>query len=74
MATKKLATRSIKNKPTSSCPNGMYWVQPYQRKTITKDGKTLIEQVKGYCCKYHGIYQKIAEAENIPIDRKSGRS
>ena len=24
--------------------------------------------MKGYCCCYHGLYQKIAEEENIPFD------
>ena len=57
-----------KNDSAPPCPEGQFWVSPHQRKRITKSGKTYTEQVKGYCCCYHGPYQKIAEEENIPFD------
>lgn len=51
-----------------TCPAEKYWVGQHQRKRIDKNGKTSIQQVKGYCCSYHGPYQKIAEEEKIPFD------
>ena len=45
------------------CPKGKYWVPPYKRKRIDKNGKTHIEQVKGYCSLYRTPFHKIAEEE-----------
>lgn len=51
-----------------SCPIDKYWVHPHQRIKKDKNGKTHIEQVKGYCSSYRSPYPKIALEENIPLD------
>ncbi len=35
---------------------------------ITQDGKVYIQKIKGYCCKCHSPYQKIADEEKLPLD------
>ncbi len=52
---------SSEGKPKQSCPDGKYWISEHQRKRINKNGKPYIQHVKGYCCSYHGRWQKIAE-------------
>ena len=51
-----------------TCPDGKYWISPHQRRRIDKNGRPYIQQVKGYCCCYHGPYQKIADEEQITFD------
>ena len=60
--------RPKKKNLTPVCSDGKYWVSPHERKRKTKIGKVYIENVKGYCCCYHGPYQKIAEEEKISYD------
>jgi hypothetical protein len=49
-------------------PQRKYWVPPYKRKRIDKNGKTHVEQVKGYCSLYRTPFHKIAEEEKISLD------
>lgn len=58
----------LKDVSKQSCSDGKYWISPHERKRINKSGKPYIQHVKGYCCCYHGPYQKIAEEENLPFD------
>ena len=58
----------LKDISKQPCQAGKYWISPHERKRINKIGKPYIQHVKGYCCCYHGPYQKIAEEENLPFD------
>jgi hypothetical protein len=60
--------KHARKNPQQKCPDGKYWISPHERKRKTKSGKIYIEKVKGYCCCYHGPYQKIAKDEKIPYD------
>lgn len=51
-----------------NCPEEKYWVSPYKRKVIDKDGNSYIQEVKGYCCCYRNPFHEIAKREKMPID------
>jgi hypothetical protein len=51
-----------------NCPEGKYWVHPYKRKVIGKNGKPYIQEVKGYCSNYRSPFHRIADEENLPLD------
>lgn len=51
----------IDKSPAQSCPAGKYWISPHERKRIDKHGKAYVQHVTGYCCCYHGPFQKLAE-------------
>jgi hypothetical protein len=54
----------LKSKQKSKgCPEGKYWVPPYKRKRIDKNGKPYVEEVKGYCASYHSPFHMLAEEE-----------
>ena len=57
-----------KSSNAQSCPGDKYWVRPHQRIIKDKNGKTHIEQVKGYCSSYRAPYAKIALEEKISLD------
>lgn len=52
----------------NNCPEGKYWVHPYKRKTIDKNGKPYIQEVKGYRSSYRSPFHKIADEEKMPLD------
>lgn len=52
----------------SICQEGKYWVRPYTRKRIDRDGKVYIQHVKGYCCSYHDHYIELAKQEKMKLD------
>jgi hypothetical protein len=56
------------NSAIQSCPGDKYWVRSHQRIRKDKNGKTHIEQVRGYCSSYRAPYHKIALEENISLD------
>ncbi|MDP3705289.1 MAG: cell wall hydrolase [Legionellaceae bacterium] len=56
------------NSTHPSCPEGKYWISPHERRRIDKHGKVYIQHVKGYCCRYHSIFHKIADEEKLPLD------
>lgn len=60
--------RSTSKDKNPSCPKGKYWVKPHKRKRVTKDGRVYIQNVKGYCCTPHNLYQKIADEEKMLLD------
>ncbi len=55
-------------KKIKGCPEGKYWVHPYKRKVIDKNGKPRIQEVQGYCSKYRSPFHKIADDEKMPLD------
>ena len=57
-----------KSSNAQSCPGDKYWVRPHQRIIKDRNGKTHIEQVKGYCSSYRAPYPKIALEEKISLD------
>lgn len=50
------------------CPKGKYWVPPYERQRIDKNGTIQIVRVKGYCSSYRTPFHIIAEVEKISLD------
>lgn len=64
----KLKHQKIPKAQKEVCPEGKYWIRPHQRKRIDSHGKPYIQYVKGYCCCYHGPFQKISEEEKISFD------
>lgn len=61
-----MAPKLLKQKNT--CPEGKYWVPPYTRKRIDKNGKPYTQHVKGYCSSYHGPFHEIAIREKMSLD------
>ena len=60
-------TSQLNDEP-QTCPAGKYWVKPHTRKKVTKAGQEYIENVKGYCCCYHNIFDHMVEIEKIPSE------
>lgn len=58
---------SVRSK-RKNCPAGKYWVHPYKRRVVDKNGKPYVQEVKGYCCNYRSPFHKIADEEKMPLD------